>query len=112
MMTQLHHSQQQTLEQVVIAWADATADLAQALRNLDYACAPPGLKLAPPPPVTITAIAIGVVIAVWQRVFHCACQWHLAIELHPGWVHCTGWCGAVAGSLALRGADAIRHRFS
>lgn len=44
-MTQLHHPNPQTLEQAVIAWADASANLAAALRELNYALTPPQLSL-------------------------------------------------------------------
>lgn len=111
-MTQPHDSHPQSLEQAVIAWADASAGLARALRQLDYDSARPGLSLVPRRPLTITAAVLVVAFAVWLRTYHCACQWGLAIELHPGYDHATGWCCAIGSGILLRAGSAVRARLA
>lgn len=93
------------LDQAIIAWADSSARLAAALRNA--APARPALTLAPPPH---PAVALGAAVAAywyWARVWHCTCQWHLAVEIHPIF-HPWSWCGAASASILWQLWDRLK----
>lgn len=89
-------------DDVIIAWADASARLAAELRRAQGAQPRPELCIVRDRPPCQHAAMIGAAVAIlywpYTKLFHCACQWHLAFEVHPLF-HAVHWMTATGVSI-------------
>lgn len=92
------------LRQAALAQARSAARLAELMVRLldDEGECVRSLSLVPEPcaAASYAAVIFGPLYWYWCRVYHCACQWHLAIEVHP--LFHVSWCAAVGASVTWK----------